>query len=141
MRSAAAVALVLLASCAVDTGDEISPDDGYDDTVDDGKADDAGASAPLVHAFKDHDLYPEGGALDPVEHAFYVGSLRHGNITRISADGTESVFNAGTGEADRYTLGMQVDAARHRLWVCTTQSSLGRIWLFDLTSGARTADI
>jgi sugar lactone lactonase YvrE len=129
-----------IAGCAIDPGDEGSPDDGYDDTLDDGKADEAASSAPLVHAFKDRDLFPEGGAFDSVDRAFFVGSLRHGNITRVAADGTESIFYPG-GEAERLTLGMQVDAARRRLWVCTTLNSLGRIWIFDLTSGTRTADI
>jgi len=132
--------LILLVACATDEEPALSPDDGFDDTVDDGKADAASASVSTVHRFADRGLYPEGGAFDSKSGAFFVGSLGHGNITRVSPDGTESVFYAGTGEAERYTLGMQVDAA-NRLWVCTTKDSLGRIWIFDLATGARTADI
>lgn len=135
----ALTSLILIGAC-VATDDRLSPDDGFDDTVEDGgKADAAGGTT--VHRFSDRDLFPEGGAFDPTDGAFYVGSLRHGNLIRVDAQGAESVFYAGTGEASRMTLGMQVDAARRQLWVCTTLDSLGRIWIFDLTSGERTADI
>lgn len=129
----------LLAACTADHG--LSDQDGFDDTVDDGKADEAASSAPAVHWFRDTQLFPEGGAYDPVDHAFFVGSLRHGNITRVAEDGNETIFFAGTGEAERYTLGMQVDAARRRLWVCTTHDKLGRVWIFDLASGRRITDL
>jgi sugar lactone lactonase YvrE len=139
MRRIAWVCLAL-AACATDDPD-LSPNDGFDDTLDDGKSDFATPSAQTIHRFADQDLYPEGGAFDPADRAFFVGSLRHGNITRVAPDGTESIFYAGTGEADRLTLGMQVDAARRQLWVCTTKDSLGRIWIFDLASKTRVADI
>jgi len=128
----------LLAACVSDPG--LSEDDGFDDTVDDGKADESAASTPAIHWFADRDLFPEGGAYDPVDRAFFVGSLRHGSITRVSSTGTESIFYPG-GEPDRYTLGMQVDAGRRRLWVCTTKSSLGRVWIFDLATGNRVGDL
>jgi sugar lactone lactonase YvrE len=130
---------LLLGGCAVDEG--LSDNDGFDDTIDDGKADEAAASAPAVHWFRDQRLFPEGGAFDPVDRAFFVGSLRHGNITRVDESGNESVFYPGTGENERYTLGMQVDAGRRQLWVCTTKDSLGSIWVFDLTSRQRIANI
>lgn len=143
-RAATALTSVVLFGACVATGDEadLSPDDGFDDTAEDGggKADAAGGDS-TVHRFTDRDLYPEGGALDPSEGAFYVGSLRHGNITKVDTNGTESIFYAGNGEAGRLTLGMQVDTARRQLWVCTTNNSLGRIWIFDLATHARLADI
>jgi sugar lactone lactonase YvrE len=134
------VASVLVA-CVTDHAEqpELGDHDGFDDTGDDGKAD--AASVRTIHWFADRKLYPEGGAFDPVERAFYVGSLGRGNITRVDAAGTESIFFAGTGEADRYTLGMQVDAVTRRLWVCTTKDSLGTIWVFDLETRLRTAAI
>jgi sugar lactone lactonase YvrE len=119
----------------------LSADDGFDDTVDDGKADDSATAPRVVHYFTDADLFPEGGAFDPVERAFFVGSLRHGSVTRVAADGSESIFYPGSGESGRLTLGMQVDPLRRRLWVCTTKDSIGRVWIFDLLSGQRTADI
>lgn len=137
-----ALGVVSLAVGACATEDDgLSPNDGFDDTVDNGKADDSTSSVPVVHWFADPEQFPEGGAFDPVERAFYVGSLRHGNIVRVAADGTERVVYAGSGESGRLTLGMQVDAVRRRLWVCTTNDSLGRIWMFDLVSSERMADI
>lgn len=141
MASFRPLAFILISACAVEAEPALSPDDGFDDTVDDGKADASNASVGTVHRFADRKLYPEGGAFDPSTGAFFVGSLGHGNITRVSPEGTETVFHGGTGETARFTLGMQVDAARNRLWVCTTKDSLGSIWIFDLASGARTADI
>lgn len=134
-------AALLVTGCATDELPGLNPQDGFDDTVDDGKADAASAARTTIHSFADRRLFPEGGAYDAVDQSFYVGSLEHGTITRVDADGTESTFYAGTGEAERYTLGMQVDAERRRLWVCSTKDSLGSIWVFDLTSGARTAAI
>ena len=136
MGSLRSIALVLISACAVEADPALSPDDGFDDTVDDGKADASNASVGTVHRFADRKLYPEGGAFDPATGSFFVGSLGHGNITRVSPEGTESVFYAGTGETARFTLGMQIDATRNRLWVCTTKDSLGSLWIFDLASGA-----
>ena len=115
MRHLLAVCLALTA-CATDEATDLSPDDGFDDTeIDGGKADTAQASRRIVHTFSDRKLYPEGGAFDPTDRSFYVGSLQHGSITRVDGSGTESTFLAG-GEADRFTLGMQVDAARDGAW-------------------------
>jgi sugar lactone lactonase YvrE len=135
MRILLAMALFATA-CATDAV-ELTDNDGFDDTSLDGKADESQASRHVVHTFSDKRLYPEGGAFDAADGAFYVGSLQHGNITRVGADGRESIFYAGTGEAKRFTLGMQVDTERRRLWVCTTKDSLGTVWIFDLASGAR----
>jgi hypothetical protein len=140
MRLVLATALLAAAACAADEP-ELTDNDGFDDTMADGKADESQASRHVVHTFSDKRLFPEGGAYDATDRAFYVGSLTHGNITRLDADGTESIFYAGTGEAERYTLGMQVDAQRRKLWVCTTKDKLGTIWIFDLASGARTESI
>lgn len=81
------------------------------------------------------DSVPEGVAFDPVERAFYTTSLQGGSITRIAADGTESVFRAADNRAR--IGGAKVDAAARRLWVCATQVDglADRVWVFDLTSG------
>jgi len=132
--------LLALTACAADEA-PLSDNDGFDDTVGDGKADVSSASARTIHRFSDKKLFPEGGAYDPVEQAFYVGSIQHGNLTRVGPDGKETIFYAGTGEADRYTLGMMVDADQRLLWACTTKDKLGRIWIFDLATKQRVADI
>ena len=139
MRLALATALFMFACATDDAG--LTDNDGFDDTIEDGKSDLSQASRKVVHRFADRRLFPEGGAFDPTDRAFYVGSLEHGSITRVDATGAESTFFAGTGEKDRYTLGMQVDAARRRLWVCTTKDSLGTIWIFDLATKARISSI
>lgn len=131
---------MLLVGCATDDPG-LSENDGFDDTIEDGKSDQSQAGRTVVHTFKDRRLFPEGGAFDPEDRSFYVGSLEHGTITRVDAAGTESTFFAGSGENDRYTLGMQVDAERRRLWVCTTKDSLGTIWIFDLATGTRLSSI
>lgn len=140
-RAALVMTSLLLAGACVAGEDELSPDDGFDDTTEDGGGKADGSDVPTVHRFADRDLYPEGGALDPADGSFYVGSLRRGSITKVDALGAETVFYRGNGEAGRLTLGMQVDATRRQLWVCTTNNSLGRIWIFDLATGTRTADI
>jgi sugar lactone lactonase YvrE len=134
------VCCLLAVGCATDPP-ALGPDDGFDDTAADGGKADSGISRRTLHTFSDPRLFPEGAAFDPVERAFYVGSLAHGNITRVDASGHEEVFVAGTGESERYTLGMQVDAARRLLWVCTTHDKLGAVWIFDLTSKAQVATI
>jgi len=142
MRTAITTACLALVACATDGGEELSPDDGFDDTaVDGGKADGAQAGRTIVHTFTDKKLFPEGGAFDPVERAFYVGSIEHGTVTKVDAAGKESTFFAGTGEDERFTLGMQIDAERRLLWVCSTKDSLGTVWIFDLATKARVSSI
>ncbi len=140
MRLALAT-LFALSACATEDAD-LTDNDGFDDSdpVLDGKSDQSSAGRK-VHTFRDRRQFPEGGAFDPKDRAFYVGSLEHGTITRVDANGTESTFFAGTGETARFTLGMQVDADRRRLWVCTTKDSFGTIWIFDLATGQRTSSI
>jgi hypothetical protein len=135
-----ALTIAVAAACATDDP-SLSDHDGFDDTIDDGKADASTAGRKVVHTFSDRRLFPEGGAFDAVDRAFYVGSLEHGSITRVDANGTESTFYPGTGEASRFTLGMQIDAERRRLWVCTTKDSFGTIWIFDLETTQRISSI
>jgi sugar lactone lactonase YvrE len=84
---------------------------------------------------------------DPIDRAFYAGSLNGGTITRVDADGTESVFLDL--ESDVSFSGMKVDALNRRLLVCASfrdpliplgeEGSLyTEIWVFDLLSGEKT---
>ncbi len=106
-----------------------------------------GGSAPVVlesEYILPDDQYPESGTYDPVQHAFFASSLKYGDVLKVDADGTQSFFYAGTGETDRVTLGMKVDATRRRLWVCSIindSDKLGSIWVFDVDSGEQLADI
>lgn len=83
------------------------------------------------------DSVPEGITFDTVERAFYVSSFNGASITRIDADGTETVFR----EADNRAalLGMKIDANERRLWVCArdVDGMDDRVWVFDLAGGAQ----
>jgi sugar lactone lactonase YvrE len=93
------------------------------------------------------DSLPEGVTFDPIDRAFYAGSLNGGTITRVNADGTESVFLDLDSEVS--VSGMKIDAQNRRLWVCASfrdpmiplgeEGSLyTEIWIFDLVSGEKT---
>jgi sugar lactone lactonase YvrE len=125
------ILVMLLAGCG-------EPDAGSEES------DLAEPSLANEYALDDSLLFPEGGAFDPVDRAFFVGSLGRGNVTRVAAAGTQTVFFAGTGEPKRLTLGMAVDPQRRRLWVCSILNEghkPGSIWVFDLASGEWLYDI
>jgi sugar lactone lactonase YvrE len=90
--------------------------------------------------------YPEGGTYDPQENAFYVGSLGDGSVHRIdAATGAETVLFTESAPGTWWTLGMDVDLARRRLWVCAMDDRspsprAGYVWIFDLVSGQRIAN-
>lgn len=94
------------------------------------------------------DSFPEGVTFDPIDRAFYAGSLEGGTITRVDQDGGERVFFELDTEVS--FTGMKVDPSRGRLWVCTTFSNpaiplgedgfrFGEIWIFDLESEQNTS--
>jgi sugar lactone lactonase YvrE len=104
-----------------------------------------GGDAPLLdeYVLSDDMLVPESGSFDPTGRSFYVGSATDGSVTKIDADGTESLFfPAPTAEAWR-TLGMIVDDAARRLWVCAqrTDDDSQWIWAFDLSTGDRELEL
>jgi sugar lactone lactonase YvrE len=80
------------------------------------------------------DSIPEGVAFDPVERAFYATSLQGGSITKISADGSETIFRAADNRAR--LVGAKVDSDNRRLWVCAQEvdDMDNRVWVFDLAS-------
>lgn len=90
--------------------------------------------------------YPEGGIYDPGAHAFYVGSLGDGSVHQIDAStGQEKVLFTENAPGTWWTLGMDVDVVRRRLWVCAMDDRspsprAGFIWVFDLNTGARIAN-
>jgi sugar lactone lactonase YvrE len=91
---------------------------------------------PLLarYTLSSNDSVPEGVAFDPRERVFYATSLQGASITRIDADGTESVFRAADGRAS--LVGIKVDASRRLLWVCARNVDAmdNRVWVFDLDS-------
>lgn len=86
--------------------------------------------------------YPEGGAFDLVDEVFYVGTLEGGSVHSVDPiTGVNELFFAPTEPGTWITLGMAVDDARHRLWVCAanrdTDPFTGELWMFDLSRGVR----
>lgn len=61
------------------------------------------------------DFIPEAVAFDPVQDAFYVGSVRKGKIVRVQG-GEATDFATGLWSV----LGLQVDARRRHLWACSS---------------------
>lgn len=124
--------------------DALSPQDstGADTAVD-------GATAKPVQwatAYAVTATYPEGGAYDGAGQAFFVGSLGNGSVHRVDATtGKNTEVFVETAKGIWWTLGMDVQAAPHRLWVCamddrSPELRAGFIWVFDLTTGKRVAN-
>ncbi len=87
--------------------------------------------------------YPEGGAFDPVDGVFVMGTLEGGSVFTVDPlDGQATVLHEPSEPGTWISLGMAVDAPRHRLWVCAanrdTRPFTGEIWVFDLSAGERT---
>jgi sugar lactone lactonase YvrE len=96
----------------------------------------AGSDQPLLDLYdlEGDDLYPEGIAFDPQTRSFYVGSLEHGIVTRVDADGAQSLL-AESPNAGWATVGMKVDPVARRLFACATAGELegtDEVWIYDL---------
>lgn len=81
------------------------------------------------------DSVPEGIAFDSVDRVFYATSLNGASITRISANGTESIFRTADDRAS--LLGAKVDEQRRLLWVCAREVDGldNRVWVYNLSNG------
>ena len=75
------------------------------------------------YVLSDQELVPESGSYDPVDGAFYVSSETQGSITRVDADGTETLFFEPMPSESLRTLGLTIDAEARRLWVCVDDSA------------------
>jgi sugar lactone lactonase YvrE len=149
--------LLLLSACAASPSapDAAAPSDDAArldaPAIDAAPSDAADASEP-DDRFPLTATFPEGGTFDVERDAFFVGSLGDGSVHRVDrATGAETVFFSETAPGTWWTLGMDVDAARHRLWVCAmddqrettseTPPYAGYVWVFDLVSGERVANV
>ncbi|MEM6954273.1 MAG: hypothetical protein AAF645_01255 [Myxococcota bacterium] len=119
-----------------------------DDRVPDAAEDAAPDGGALLERYSLAALHPEGGAFDAEANRFFVGSLEAGTVQSVDAEtGEETVFFEGEPEGEWWTLGIDLDTARRRLWVCamddqreTSDDEIpydGYVWLFDLDSGER----
>ncbi len=100
----------------------------------------SGQKSTVGQAFKleEKDLIPEGIAYDPTEKVFYVGSTHKQKIVKVDERGRVSDFALSLGEV----LGLKVDDARRKLWVCSnspahdTTEFVSRVYVFSLRDGA-----
>jgi hypothetical protein len=95
------------------------------------------------------DLLTEGIAYDPIQRVFYIGSVRHRKILRVSSTGAVSDFVTAQRDSLWAPMGMKVDPARRALWVAVAarpqmlgynSADSGRSGLFryDLKTGKLT---
>lgn len=104
----------------------------------------AGLDLKDDYALPGANLYPESVGFDEARGEFFHSSLSANSVTRVTKDGASRVMFPGTGEEKRFTLGVKADGARNRVVVCSYLNETpqtGRIWVFDMASGARTHDI
>lgn len=85
--------------------------------------------------------FPEGVAFHATSRAFVMGSLEHGGITRLDADGTET--RIVTADADWTTLGTKVGASG-AIHMCavqfpSTDDARSQLWIVDIDDGLTSA--
>lgn len=97
------------------------------------------------------DLLTEGVAYDPARRTFFVGSVRHRRILRVSPEGKVSLFAGDLVRLPWAPLGIRVDPAGRSLWVAAAavpqmeayaaaDSGKSAVLRFDLRSGKLTGE-
>jgi len=97
------------------------------------------------------DSYPEGVAYDSIKDLYYVSSVTHGTIGKVTPAGVYSVLHSDS--TLRSTYGMKVHPDGKRLFVCVsdatysrhstpdTKKKMIRLISIDLASGKRLSDV
>ena len=86
--------------------------------------------ARVAYTIPQKDLFPEGLAVDPGRHVFYMGSMLHKKIVRITEKGEVSDFvspDVSLAEPN----GIKVDPQDHGLWVATGDEHASELVHFD----------
>ncbi|MFK8003626.1 MAG: SMP-30/gluconolactonase/LRE family protein [Polyangiales bacterium] len=127
-----------------DAGRDAGPRDAGPDTS-------ADAGPGFLDTYPLMAVHPEGGTYDAENHRFFMGSLVGGELRSVDAEtGEDTLFYTPTDEGSWWTLGMDVDETRNRLWVCAMDDLRetggeppydGYVWVFDTESGERVANI
>jgi hypothetical protein len=82
--------------------------------------------ARIVFTIQERDLFPEGLAVDPARHVFYMGSMHRKKIIRITEKGEVSDFVS----PNLYDLmpvgGIKVDPLDHSVWAATDPGEKNR---------------
>lgn len=97
-----------------------------------------------TYTLSDEDLFPEGLDWHDGEGAFFVSSLTSGAVTRVDADGTESILYVPD-SGDWMSLGVRV-APSGEVVVCAiegfgTKEARSELWVFDPAAAERVAVI
>jgi sugar lactone lactonase YvrE len=112
-------------------------------------ADTASASHPDSIAFNAAQAYPETASWSAKQHVFFVSSVRHGTVGKVTLDGKYTPFI--TDQQLVSTVGLLADDKSNTLWVtnsdpgagdrtgAATQGKLAGVAAYDATSGKRRA--
>lgn len=104
---------------------------------------------PTSIAFNAEQAYPETASWSAKQHLFFVSSVRHGTVGKVTLDGKYTPFIADQKLVS--TVGLLVDDARNTLWVTNsdpgagdrtnvaTQGKLAGVAAYDATTGERRA--
>lgn len=96
-------------------------------------------------------LYPEGVAYNPMNHLFYVSSVKTGTIGTVDANGNYAVFYKDS--LLKSSFGIKTNPAGNRLLVCisdpnyskysspSTLKKMARLISLDVQTGKKVADI
>ncbi|WP_055562855.1 SMP-30/gluconolactonase/LRE family protein, partial [Hymenobacter sp. AT01-02] len=98
-----------LASCSKEAKDDLAP------------------SPPTLVTFTAPGLFPEGVQYDAANQAFLVSSLTTGNVGRVKDDNTYTVLAAGSATGITSAVGLQLDEARSRVLVASSNATTGNV--------------
>lgn len=95
----------------------------------------------IAFSLKERDLIPEGITYDSVSKHFYIGSIHKKKIVKVNAQGVVSDFVPSGQNGLQEVLGLKVDYAGRRLWVCNNTPAhdsvnrVSNIHVYDLRTG------
>ena len=88
-------------------------------------------TAKVAYTVQEKDLFPEGLAYDPHNRVFYMGSMHHRKIVKITESGDVSDFV----RPDLYNLlevgGVRIDPEDHTVWIASDHEGASEIAHFD----------
>lgn len=83
----------------------------------------ASAAAPERISFASHELYPETASWSTKSKAFFVSSIRHGTVGKVTLDGSYTDFIVDPQLVS--TIGVLADDAHNTLWVTNSDPGAG----------------
>ncbi|HET7871379.1 MAG TPA: SMP-30/gluconolactonase/LRE family protein [Terriglobales bacterium] len=89
------------------------------------------SAARVVFTIPQKDLIPEGLAVDPSDGNFYLSSIFHRKIVKISRKGEVRDFVSEGQDGLLGVLGMKVDPADRSVWAASERSGASALFHFD----------